>query len=1187
MYLKSVELYGFKSFANKIIFKFDKGITGIVGPNGSGKSNIADAVRWVLGEQSAKQLRGSKMEDVIFAGTETRRALGYSQVDLTIDNQDKKMPIDYSEITVSRRVYRSGESEYYINGTHCRLRDVHELFMDTGVGREGYSIIGQGQVDKILSSKPDDRRALFDEAAGIVKYKTRKNAALKKLTRSEQDLERVIDIITELEIQTESLEGQSEVARIYLDKREELKKLEVNSFIRLIDDFDQRLNVFIKKEKIAKADLLEKEKSYKKLATKHHEYEEQFLVVEEDIEVNREGITNTSLEVEKFQSSISLSDEKLKNYKLQIEKLKEDIGKLQDTEIERTQELNTLKNNENKQSVRVSDKEMIINERQETLNSMQIEIEIKEKEIEEIQTNMIQRLSEVSNIKGQVHRSELMIENNIHRIEHLVSRKGILSKTNDELQNEIEGNKTSVTEYEDKQKTLLDDKLKIRKEINYLETGLAKSKYELNSKRHILNKNKSRYEALKDMEEQYDGYFFSVKKIMELKDPGALGVIAELIQVNTRFEKAIEIALGGNLQNIVTTDENKAKYFINYLKKNKFGRGTFLPMTTVMGSVAKGIKEISGYLGIASELIACEDKYKPIIRQLLGRVLLVETLDEGIKLARANGQRYRIITLDGDVISPGGAMSGGAFKKEKGQLLSRKNEIDNLNKTIQNDSKLVTRLEGEVNQAEETTLSLKEEIESIRVLEQNINIEHHTITTLLNANMVEYEKYKQELINITTENDTLVAENDKLQSEKDKWDNKLDYSKTDHTDAEAQVKSIIEYIQVLKGDKDIVQDEITTDKMDLSSLNQSMEHMKENIDRLAQSLHSKTETIATIRREINSFELQNLREQQLLNSNKEEQIKAREKLNTLNEELNDLRYKRQEIQVSKGQLDSKKEIAHDEANQLEKELIRITNNIEKLDLLKETQINYVWDEYELTYSTSQEFKVELDMSENAIKQRVGKLKSEMKQLGDVNVHAIEEFRQVKERYTFLSTQRDDLLTAKEKLLDIIGELNKQMTVQFKEKFEQINITFNKVFKELFGGGVGMLELTDAEDVLEAGITIIAQPPGKKLQNMMLLSGGERAFTAIALLFSIQSLRPSPFVVLDEIEAALDDANVDRFANYLRKLTEQTQFIVITHRKGTMEVADALYGITMQEKGISTQVSVKLIQDQLEDQNNKL
>lgn len=1182
MYLKSIELYGFKSFANKMIFKFDKGITGIVGPNGSGKSNVADAVRWVLGEQSAKQLRGSKMEDVIFAGTEMRRALGYCQVDLTINNQDKKMPIDYSEVTVSRRVYRSGESEYYINGTTCRLRDVQELFMDTGVGREGYSIIGQGQVDKILSSKPDDRRALFDEAAGIVKYKTRKNAAIRKLDNGEQDLERITDIIMELEGQKESLEGQAEIAREFLDKREELKKYEVNSFIRLIDEFDSKLSVLKETESVATAELQAKAELYKEIAAQHHQYENEFEKIEQELEINREKITETTLEIEKSQSSINLSEEKVKNNNNQAEKLKAEIERLQDTEIERTRELNNMKNEREKVAKKLIEKEIEIDERQLVLNSMQEEIENYEKQIEEIQTNMIERLNAQSNIKGQVNRQEMQIENFSTRKEHLIGRKHILDKTMTELEKELDQNKETIDAYEEQQKQLLDEKLTLRKNISDMEVKHSKQQEDVNRQRHELNKNASRYEAIKDLEDQYDGYYLSVKKVMTLNDPGALGVIAELIRVEKRFEQAIEIALGSALQNIVTTNGDKAKEFIDYLKKNRFGRATFLPMTTVKGDVLSGFKEGSGFIGIASELIDCDEQYRPIIRQLLGRILIVDNLDSGQQIARANNQRVRIITLEGDVISAGGAMSGGAFKREKGQLLSRKNELEALIATITNQRRDVKEADKK-NQALEIDLNiLKENIEQIRVKENDLNIEMHTVSTRINANQSELQKYAVELHDIGGELEDLEDQIHKTTDEKESLASQLDHSVTDHSDAEEKVRELNEYIQTLKEDREITFDEITDDKMSLSSMKQQETHLAESVERLGLNLENKTESIKMVRREINSLELLNLKEMQVMKESQDSQLMAKDLLATLNEKLGDLRYNRQQIQISKGQLDSKKEIAHDEANQLEKEMIRITSNIEKLDLQKETQINYMWDEYELTYSTALALRLEEDVSDSAMKARILKLKGEIKALGDVNVHAIEEYRTVKERYTFLSTQRDDLTEAKEKLLKIISDLDEQMTVQFREKFDEINLTFNVVFKELFGGGKGFLELTDNEDILGAGITIVAQPPGKKLQNMMLLSGGERAFTAIALLFSIQSLRPSPFCVLDEIEAALDDANVDRFAAYLQRLTDQTQFIVITHRKGTMEAADALYGITMQEKGISTQVSVKLIQDQLSD-----
>lgn len=1181
MYLKSVDLYGFKSFANKMVFKFEKGITGIVGPNGSGKSNVADAVRWVLGEQSAKQLRGAKMEDVIFAGTETRRPLGYCQVDLTIDNQDKMMPIDYSEVTVSRRVYRSGESEYYINGTTCRLKDVQELFMDTGVGREGYSIIGQGQVDKILSSKPDDRRALFDEAAGIVKYKSRKNAAEKKLLESEMDLERIDDIIGELETRKNSLEEQSEVARVYLDKREELKKLEVTSFIRLIDEFDEKLQVHKNNEITAKSELDEKALFYQELAQKHHEFEVQFEAIEVELESNRELITQTSLNSEKLQSAITLSEEKTKNHLFQINNLKQDMERAQNSEIERGQQLNNLKSDQQKLVKRIAEKEVELEKRQQDSDMLQQEIDVQEGSIDEIQTAMIERLNLVSNIKNQIHRNELMIENNALKIEHLDSKNRILTETTRTLTDEIEVNKESVATIEQDQKNYLDQKLKVRKVIQEDESVLAQEKTKLTTLRHELNKINSRHDALKEMEDQYEGYFLSVKKVMELKDEGTMGVIAELIHVDKKYEKAIEIALGGNLQNIVTTNEDKAKEYIDFLKKNKYGRGTFLPMTTVKGQTAKDVKEVKGYLGIASELISCDELYRPIIRQLLGKILFVNNLDDGILLSKANHQNYRIITLDGDVISPGGAMSGGAFQKEKGQLLSRKNELEELTQSSEKLTLEVDQLDAHIQKLEDAVVALKEEIDVIRVKEQELNLELHTVSTLLSSNTAELQKISQEIMNNKRELTELTSQNEILIAEKQTYEQELENTETNHTDAEQKVEAIGEMIQVLKADKEILQDEITSNKVELSSMRQQLEHVIENIDKLQESLQFKTETISLIRKEISQIELKNLKESMEMKQFQEEQLVEKTKLADLNNQLAELRLQRQDIQISKGQLDSKKEMAMEVANNLEKELIRLQNTIEKLELQRETQISYMWDEYELTYTSALTFKDDSEMSETVLKQKINRLKAEMKELGDVNVRAIEEYREVKERFTFLSEQKQDLSAAKEKLLVIISELDEQMEVQFREKFNHINEKFNSVFVELFGGGKGFLELTDDENILESGITIIAQPPGKKLQNMMLLSGGERAFTAIALLFAIQSLRPSPFCVLDEIEAALDDANVDRFANYLKRLTHQTQFIVITHRKGTMEAADALYGITMQEKGISTQVSVKLIRDQLE------
>lgn len=1182
MYLKSVELYGFKSFANKMIFKFDKGITGIVGPNGSGKSNIADAVRWVLGEQSPKQLRGSKMEDVIFAGTVARKQLGYCQVDLTIDNHDKKMPIDYLEVTVSRRVYRSGESGYYINGKQCRLKDVSELFMDTGVGQEGYSIIGQGQVEKILSNKPEERRMLIDEAAGIVKYKTRKQSAEKKLIKAEDDLVRVLDIILELESRRQTLDQQKEVAKIYLKLREELKKLEITSFINLINDFDRKLEEQKQSQQMADQQLTDKQQEYKQIIDQYKELEEKYNQIEREVDTNQDDYTSTSLSIEKYSSDIRLGEEKIKNIQAQIERSQEEISKLETVEITRRQEINSHRDQIGFQDKKIAENQAVYAKREEIYHSILAEINMHQAEIEQYNSNQLTVIKQTEQIKGEIEKNELQKENHQNKMSHLLSKIKISQETVTDLQEELDSSQTQLDAYEEKQKQYLDHKLKIRKNISDLEDKLRQHKEELNRQFHNVNVMKSKREALVDMEENYDGYFYSVKKIMELKDEQALGIVAELITVDKKYEKAIEIALGSNIQNIVTKDEQAAKRFIEYLKKHKYGRGTFLPLTTVKGKAAGDIQAVSGYLGIASEIIDCQAQYRPILRQLLGRILIVDTMDHGLELAKANHRNYRIITLDGDVISPGGAMSGGAFAKEKGQLLARKNEIDALNQMIaKNETEIEKR--NQIGLAlEDELLGFNEKIEEIRVDEQKLNFEMHSLATIVSNNQTEIEQYKQEIQAASQETEQLQQQIETLTRSNQENKQKRQEIKANSTDSEQKINQLKEFVGVLKLDMESIQAELAAIKLEYSELSLEKKHIEETIERLSQSLTQKTSTIEEISSQIKSLELSKLREQQLLSQNQQLQQKQQQQLEQLEESLKTLRYDRTEIGVAKGQLDSKREIIAEQKNSLEKELVRITSNVEKLEVLRESRISYMWEEYELTYSTAQAYYMETDLSEAAMKRKTNSIKQEMKELGDVNVKAIEEFREVDQRYTFLTAQRDDLLQSKEKLLDIIRHLDKEMIEQFISKFNQINHTFNKVFKELFGGGSGHLKLIDSEDVLESGIAINVQPPGKKLQNMMLLSGGERSFTAIALLFAIQSLRPSPFCVLDEIEAALDDANVIKFAQYLQKLTEQTQFIVITHRKGTMEAADSLYGITMQEKGVSTQVSVKLIEDQLEN-----
>lgn len=744
MYLKSIDLYGFKSFADKMMFKFDKGITGIVGPNGSGKSNVADAVRWVLGEQSAKQLRGSKMEDVIFAGTQSRKPLGYCQVDITIDNHDKRMLIDFEEVTVSRRVYRSGESNYFINGTNCRLKDVQELFMDTGVGREGYSIIGQGQVDKILSTKPDDRRALFDEAAGIVKYKTKKNAAIHSLEKGEQDLERIHDIIGELETQIVVLEEQSKIAKIFLEKREDLKKYEVNSFIKLIENFEEKIQDLAKNEKIVKSQKEEKEKEYDNIAWKYHVYEKKLADVDEVMEKAREEITKVSLEIEQYQSKIALSNERIANNEKEHQNIEKAIQDIKDEQHQKRQKVHQQTEEKEKLLLKVEKLRQEIKEKEKIVESIQLDIRSFEVKMQEVQTKRIEMMNNQNKYTSNIEKNTVFIETNQNTVIHNRGKIAIHEQTKKNIGKELEEVKIQIQDIEQKQKTFLDEKLKIRKEVTKKSVELNPLKETLHKQRHEYNKLNSRIEALRDMENQYEGYFLSVKKIMELGDKDVEGVVSDVLTVEPIYELAIETALGSGLQNIITKNEHVAKKLIEYLKKNRLGRATFLPLTTVKGKKVSQMNECNGFLGIASELVTFDEKYRGIIEQLLGRVLVVENLSSGIELAKKNQHKYRIITLEGDVMNAGGSMTGGAHRNNKSQLLSRKNELDTFieenlcrKKQIEEDMHVIESVENEM-------INLKEKLESITIEEQELNLTMHTKITYYKQNKDEVAKLTEE-----------------------------------------------------------------------------------------------------------------------------------------------------------------------------------------------------------------------------------------------------------------------------------------------------------------------------------------------------------------------------------------------------------------------------------------------------------
>lgn len=1186
MYLKSIEVQGFKSFANKITFQFHNGITGIVGPNGSGKSNVADAVRWVLGEQRVKQLRGASMQDVIFSGTENRKPLSYAYVAITLDNADHQLAIEFDEVTVARRIYRSGESEYLINGSPCRLKDVNELFYDTGIGKEGYSIIGQGQIDKILSGKPEERRELFDEAAGIVKFKRRKAAAQTKLENEKQNLVRVNDILSELEKQIAPLEKQSEVAKVYLRKKEELKTLDVNVFLLENARIREQLQAVGEKYTLAAGELQGAGEQYESIREEYERIQEEIESLDAEIEQARSTLTDTGLMRGRLEGELNV--------------LKEQINSAHGSEAHLTNRRRAL---EEEISAKEKDRQAILDEKSRTDAQMQEIAEAADSaraKLEEIQNRIaelngsieggkntiIGELNQRATIKSRMGRFDTMMEQvNIRKAE-LNSR--LLRAKSDEAAREegirkLEEAFESVTQ---QLQRLTEDEAAMELKLGDIREELAGKDAKLRETQSAYHMEKSKLEALSNLTERYEGYGGSVKKVMEQKESnrGIIGVVADIIKTEKKYETAIETALGGNIQNIVTDDEETAKRMIRFLKTNRLGRATFLPLTSITKPQEFKTPEVlkeKGVLGMADSLVQTEGKYRDVARAMLGRIVVTDNVDNAVRIARKYDYSIRMVTLEGELLVPGGAISGGAFKNSS-NLLGRRRELDELEKNAKKLLALIDGLNREIDATKAGRNKLRMELEALKTEIQRKSIEQNTARLNISQARERMEEEAEGVASLKLEEKEIETKIFEIRNDKEAVLRELSDSESlerhtqeqivlfqqqleeqraletgaaaDVTEWELRVEKLLQTQGFKQANADRISGEIEHSQYELAEILEALEENQAEVERKKHNIEEIGKTIAA------SYDTQNESEGRLkeIIARKEEQS-ARQK---------DFFRRREELAEKRGALD--------------KEVYRLGAQKEKLEDTLETQINYMWDEYEITLSDAAAMR-DGELTElSAMKREITSLKVQIKKLGDVNVNAIEDYKNLMERFTFMKTQHDDLVEAEKTLEGIIGELDAAMRKQFSEKFSEINREFDKVFRELFGGGKGTLELMEDEDILEAGVRIIAQPPGKKLQNMMQLSGGEKALTAISLLFAIQNLKPSPFCLLDEIEAALDDSNVGRFAKYLHKLTKNTQFIVITHRRGTMEQVDRLYGITMQEKGVSTLVSVNLIDRELED-----
>jgi len=1184
LYLKKLEVQGFKSFADKTTLEFGSGITSVVGPNGSGKSNIADAVRWVLGEQSARTLRGSKMEDVIFAGTEHRKPLGFAEVSLTIDNSDGTLPIDFTEVTITRRAFRSGESEYLINKTSCRLKDIHELFLDTGIGKDGYSIIGQGRIDEILSTRSEDRRQIFEEASGIMKYKVRKLEAEKKLELTEQNLLRINDIINELEKQLGPLKEQAETARKYLDLRERLKELEVNVYLENISKYKEMIKELDSQFSVIQENISSENAKLESITKDNNRKTELLKHLEEKLNNSRQDFYDIESSLERCQSELRINEEKINNLTQNINRVNAEISdfknKIEDLNKEisaKHQRLGYL----DEQHKQYSRKLLESTQRMEAVLAT---LDESERYIESLKSAVMDKLDILSDKKTQVNNVKTHLENIVRR------QKGIDTEIT-QMSVEVDKESLKKEELEESIKLAKDRIEKSKRELetliqnkSALDLQLAEKRKKQNTIKSEIQVKISRQKMLNDMEQSLEGYSRSVKYVLQACDKshglgGIHGALAQLLKVEKRFETAIEMALGGALQYIVTDTEEDAKKAIEFLKNNRMGRATFLPISAVRGheldkNILYKVESYIGYCGIASELVNCDPKFKEIVRNLLGKVIVMDNLDAAIKIAKDFKYGFRIVTLEGDIISTSGSMTGGSADSRSSGILSRKREILELKINIENlrvdyaslESDIVDLI-SKIDQASNNILSIENQIrdnELMRMRDENHLAQVESNINKLNAKIEMLRQDKRQLIRQEKE---IELELEKYKNELSQLENEISDTKRiiqEHQDKHKEEQTI----------RDALHADITDYKISVNSIIESMEGIKESILRIENELEAVNRSAArkAAERDKNLQEIENLKNinvgiKMKIKSYQEEKAGKTFEIDRVIEERKILEEEIYDIVNKINDINKTILLLNEEFNRLEVKKAKIESEMESVK-------NRMWDEYELTFTNALAFKRDIGSMAQAQKM-IAEYKEQIKELGTVNVASIEDYIKTKERFEFMSKQRNDMEQAKLKLHKVIHEMTSIMKNQFLEQFKLININFNIVFRELFDGGRAELILVDKDNVLESGIDINVQPPGKKLQNMMLLSGGERAFTAIALLFAILRLRPTPFCILDEIEAALDDANVYRFSEYLRRFSKQTQFIIVTHRKGTMEGSDALYGVTMQEHGISKIISMKL------------
>ena len=1182
MYLKRLELQGFKSFADKTILELMPGITTVIGPNGSGKSNISDAIRWVLGEQSMKSLRGTKSLDIIFAGTQNRKSLGFAEASLVFDNSDGALPIEYTEVTVTRKIYRSGETGYYINKVPCRLKDVLELFMDTGIGKDGYSIIGQGKIDEILSNKSEDRRHIFEEAAGIVKYRTRKQESEKKLEHTKLNLLRINDILAEIEGNLEPLQMQADKAKKYLNLREELKNIEIGLFVYNIEKYKQDLEKVVQDIEIMQSQCNDEEGRLERVKILKEELKSSIDEITETIENMSNIGFESQKQIEQLNSDINVAKTRIANnnenndrYLKEIEEQNAKIKELKDEIEQKEAKKDNLKQNKEKFEKELNEKQAELDKLTEKLSSKELEIEGYKHTVEENTDKKYELQSEINaqninyqNFEKRQAQIKQEMQSTISELDGTRLNKEDIAKQFNEIENK-----------KNKAQNSLNEVAKQREEANQKIKSFESNINILSSEMRI---KESRLKFLIETEKEKEGYIKSVKSLLKdcenIKElgKGMNGVLANIIEVPDDLQTAIEMCLGASLQNIVTETETDAKRLVEHLRKNNLGRASFLPISSVRGKKLDKIKgNESGVIGIASDLIKYNKKYEQIILNLLGRTVIVDNMDTAIKVAKQNGYTFRIVTTEGDLINPSGAITGGSVAKKTVNILGRGKEIEKLEKEIKNLKQKIEKLENDKQNYEES-------IEGILELSANLEKELQEID-------ITYATEKQKVISINENIEKLEKRLNRLKEEQANLEKQKEEAVSTKGDLQVEINKIVEqneelskiiteFAELNKDDQKYIDDlnfDITNLKISVSSFDESEASIQEIQERINQELENAHTSIENKNTQIEQIKKDNEELEKSIQETLQKIEEVKESVNSSSSKIEELKKERaqksEKLSKQEEEMTAKFKVIED----LKGQLVKLDVKKTKIEEDSNGIINKMWEEYELTPNNAEQYQKPENVA--LTQRRVNSLRTEIRELGSVNVDSIEEYKNLKDRYDFMSEQRLDLENTMSKLRKVISDMTQIMKEQFKEKFKVINKNFGEVFAELFGGGKAELTLEDEENILECGIDITVQPPGKKLQNMMLLSGGEKAFTAIALLFAILKINPAPFCVLDEIEAALDDVNVFRYADYLKKFTDHTQFLVITHRKGTMEVADTVYGVTMEESGISKLLSMKLKQ----------